>query len=722
MTNKTTILPRKPNRKALALLGVSLCLVLPSPQASAQVPSAQVPSAKDFAMKPSATQMSLSPEGGSLSFLSTSYELVCRDDRDGERIAKSECEAQDLQLGPNQRVIVVDTETMTPLNSIAIPTDYTLNWTRWTTPDTLLISTTSAWKKARKSGAGQTGSRFRKTAYEPPTGRIISVKTDNSRAPVVLFGDELRLLRQNRRLSYVVDTLHDDPNHVVMPAYRRDDLDLFRVNIEDGSAERIAKGQGLTYRWLTDREGKPALRLDCTSMRCRRLSIYRPEAGSDPNDEDAKWVKVRTFKRERRGEENVMEIEWIAPTGQPDEYYVIVEGDDHERRHVKTYNFRTDTFTSDVLSVDGFDVSHGMTDPETGDYAGVSLWKDRLEYDLLDASLSKHMRAINRYFDNRWNVRLAGFSKSGGKVLVHASAPQDPGGFYMYDFDAARIDRIIGSYDNMPAELLSSTSVLSVPTRDGKTLTAYHTVPSGSADAPLITLIHGGPESRDRFDYDRTVQFLASRGFQVLQVNFRGSSGYGRDFAHAGYRQWSGTMHEDVMDALAHVQAQGLATPSRGCVMGYSYGGYAALFAGAKSPEAFSCVIAGASPTDLVRTLKDERSEHGSDSSQYEYWTRSIGDMRQDRDALDAVSPVNMADRYDDPVLLFHGVEDKIVAEHHSEAMYEALNAAGKTVRYFTYENEGHFHNQWNIETREHYLDRTEAFLLDVFPDMRRAG
>ena len=208
--------------------------------------------------------------------------------------------------------------------------------------------------------------------------------------------------------------------------------------------------------------------------------------------------------------------------------------------------------------------------------------------------------------------------------------------------------------------------------------------------------------------------FLASRGYQVLQVNFRGSSGYGRDFAEAGYGEWGGVMHEDIIDATRHLVSEGAARHETSCIMGYSYGGYAALLAGALQPQDFACVIAGGGPTDLYESLKQDRKAYGKDSSTFEYWTRSIGDMKADRDHLDAISPINLVSRFDDPVLIFHGSEDSIVEVNHSEDMVKALQDAGKDVTYLTLD-EGHYHNRWSIESSTEYFETLERFLDDVF-------
>jgi dipeptidyl aminopeptidase/acylaminoacyl peptidase len=637
--------------------------------------------------------------------LSRSFAKICRSKR-WERQPADKCKPDKQELAATDRILIVDVKTKKAVNAIPIPADTRVNWMEWTSSNNLLMSITTGWKIGRGS-------------YTPPTGRILSVKTDGSAPIVMLFGDQKSLLRGNRSLSRTVDLLHNDPQHVIMGAYRSGDYDLFRVNVDNGNAVRVAKGRSLTFAWFTSRDGVPSVRLDCTTSSCRKIKIYRPADGADPNDEETDWINVRTIVQTRRGQEDVLEIDWVTPTENPDEYYVLVEGEGHERRSIKVYNIRTDEFVRDVFSDPNYDVSAALINTETGEYAGAAVWQDRISYHLVDSKLQKHLNAINAFFGDRWNISMRGFSDNGQLAVVLASAPHDPGTYYLYDFETKNVTPLTSVYTNLPPGFDSSTSVITVPTRDGESIIAYHTVPSSDRIqheiAPLIVLVHGGPERRDYYDYDRDVQFLASRGYQVLQVNFRGSSGYGRSFAEAGHRQWTGIMHHDVMDATRQLVAEGHATPATTCIMGHSYGGFAALYAGAVKADEFACVISGAGVSDLYESLKQDRKKHGSDSSTFEYWTKSIGDMKVDRDLLRASSPVNLANQFDDPVLLIHGEDDGIVDISHSEEMKKALETAGKTVDYLELE-EGHYHSNWSIESSTEYFERLEVFLETVFP------
>jgi dipeptidyl aminopeptidase/acylaminoacyl peptidase len=359
-------------------------------------------------------------------------------------------------------------------------------------------------------------------------------------------------------------------------------------------------------------------------------------------------------------------------------------------------------------------VSGGYINPETGHYAGAKIWRDRLEYEFIDPDMSKHWAGINAYFDDASNVTLTGFSEDGQVAIVYVSAPNNPGAYYLYDFGRRSMDFIIATHEELPGVLDSSTEIIRIPTRDGQSITAYHTKPGVSSRRtqgnPLIMLIHGGPEARDKFNYDRDVQYLASRGYQVVTVNFRGSDGYGRAFAEAGYREWGGIMHTDIIDATRFMAAQGHKSGQRTCIIGHSYGGYAALLAAALSPEDFACVIAGSGPSDLNESLAYERKTYGAKSGNFEYWEKVIGDRKADKAKLAQISPVNLTHLYDDPILLIHGKYDRVVPVSHSIEMEEALVSAGVDVDTL-YPYACHHHNHWTVDTSVNYFITIGRFL-----------
>jgi len=221
-------------------------------------------------------------------------------------------------------------------------------------------------------------------------------------------------------------------------------------------------------------------------------------------------------------------------------------------------------------------------------------------------------------------------------------------------------------------------------------LTAYLTIPLASGPRPLIVMPHGGPELRDRVDFDRFAQIFAAQGWMVLQPNFRGSGGYGQAFAKAGKKHWGDLMQADVEDAVAQVLASGRVDTTRIAICGASYGGYAALMGAVRRPELYKAVVAIAGDSDLVESIAFSRSKDGADSEAYRYWLGSIGNPETDRAMMEAASPARQASRIQAPVLLIHGTEDRIVAPKQSRIMAQALKAAGKPVELVELPDVGH--------------------------------
>ena len=214
---------------------------------------------------------------------------------------------------------------------------------------------------------------------------------------------------------------------------------------------------------------------------------------------------------------------------------------------------------------------------------------------------------------------------------------------------------------------------------------------------------------RDYFDYDAWTQYFVMQGYQVVTLNFRGSSGYGREFEEAGYGEWGAKMQNDITDTVQYFHDNGLATPEKTCIVGYSYGGYAALYGGATTPELYKCVVSGGGVSDLNKLMKDAKDDLSDES--FDILLKSIGNPDTEAARIASLSPVNMADRFKVPVLLLHGMEDERVSPEHSEAMEAALKSAGKDVSFV--QLEGAAHSGWGGRTSIKYLESIVLFLVE---------
>ncbi|NOX82189.1 MAG: S9 family peptidase [Alphaproteobacteria bacterium] len=272
----------------------------------------------------------------------------------------------------------------------------------------------------------------------------------------------------------------------------------------------------------------------------------------------------------------------------------------------------------------------------------------------------------------------------------------------------------IADADIMPVDLTEYKA------RDGLVIPSLLTHPKGATKGsklPLIIMPHGGPEAFSSLGFSYRAQYFASRGYLVLQPNFRGSAGFGTDHIDAGHGEWGGKMQDDLTDGVNHLVAEGWADPDRVCIIGASYGGYAALAGGAFTPDLYKCVAAIAPVTDVSAFLNDIAFDLGKNSSSISYWKDWLGDRQKDKEAMAAISPVNSAGNFKSPVLLMHGTDDTIVPYNQSIKMRDALLGARKDVRFVKLDKEDHWMS--NNETRLQALKELDRFVRETIGPAR---
>jgi dipeptidyl aminopeptidase/acylaminoacyl peptidase len=278
--------------------------------------------------------------------------------------------------------------------------------------------------------------------------------------------------------------------------------------------------------------------------------------------------------------------------------------------------------------------------------------------------------------------------------------------------EKAAVTTVGEAYTAIPADQVAPVALLTYRAADGLEIHAYLTTPRGRPvrDLPLVVLAHGGPASRDESGFDWWAQALASRGYAVLQANFRGSTGYGEAFMEAGYGEWGGKMQTDLSDGVRHLVEQGVADPRRVCIVGASYGGYAALAGPTLDPGVYRCAVSVAGVSDLRRMIayaavRGERR----DNEAVRYWSRFMGGEGPGDRSLDARSPARLAQRADAPILLIHGRDDTVVPMEQSRAMADALKDAGKPYQLVELAGEDHWLSR--AETRQRMLREAIGFL-----------
>ncbi len=307
----------------------------------------------------------------------------------------------------------------------------------------------------------------------------------------------------------------------------------------------------------------------------------------------------------------------------------------------------------------------------------------------LDDDIDKQVRGLPGN-----SVHIVSVSDDFLKMLILIDGAGTSGSYYLLDRAKEGLRFLADMRPNIPDESVAAVVAFNVEARDGLNIPTLLTVPAGieiPKKLPAIMMPHGGPASYDQVDFDYWAQFFANRGYLVIQPNFRGSTGFGQSHRLAGDGKWGQEMQTDLSDALDYLVKRGAVDPERVCIVGGSYGGYAALAGGAFTPDLYKCVVALAPVSDLPVMLNDEKAQYGNDHWVVAYWNRVIGDRKEDRDKLKAVSPARHADKFQAPVLLLHGDDDTTVPMRQSKLMRTALKRAKKSVELVTLKDEDHY-------------------------------
>lgn len=373
--------------------------------------------------------------------------------------------------------------------------------------------------------------------------------------------------------------------------------------------------------------------------------------------------------------------------------------------------YRLDLATRTVEKLYGHleaDIERIVTDATGTEIVGVRVYAAKPEYHwiLPDHPVAKAYRALQPAFPGQV-VEITSMTDDArlGVVFVHSDV--NPGEYYLFDTGTKRADFLRAARQWVDPRQMLPKEPIRLAARDGLPLHGYLTRPRGAGPHALVVMPHGGPHGvRDGWESDSEVQLLASRGYAVLQVNFRGSDGYGVDFQTAGYREWGGKIQDDITDATRWAIEGGIADEERICIVGASFGGYSALMSAAREPALYRCAVgfAGVYDLELLYSSGDlPRSRLGRS-----YLVEAVGN---DRELLRAHSPVHHAERIAAPVLLIHGREDWRADFQQAKRMRAALDQAGKRYEWVALKGEGH--GIYSDEVRKETYERILAFLAE---------
>ncbi len=493
--------------------------------------------------------------------------------------------------------------------------------------------------------------------------------------------------------------LHQDGNQVFMPAFSGSTTpvySLFRVNLKSGKGRLHKRGNKHTDDWFVARDGTVLARVDYNDDR----NIYTIHAGRDGK---LKEIYKKTDAK----------IPPFTVVGvKPDHSALIIFASSSKSNSGIIVELSMDgKFSEPIFFREDSDASPLIT--QNREVIGVQFSGLRPSYEFFDKSLMASMNELQALFGSA-SIRLTSWSDDMSKILVDASGGTVSPSNYFFDRNSNKIIKLPSTYSGLNDSDMAEVLTIKYKARDGKRIPSILTRPPGwnpEQKYPTIIMPHGGPESYDAVGFDWMAQFFASRGYLVLQPNFRGSDGFGNDYLLEGRGQWGrGVMQHDVTDGLMALIRAGWSDPERACIIGWSYGGYSALAGGAFTPDLYSCVGAIAPVSHLPRMLIDEKRDHGKNSWVVTYWSRLIGDPKSEQEKLRHISPALHADKFQAPVLLIHGQDDLVVPITQSVIMDRALKKAGKDVEFVRIKGEDH--NLSGSENRVTSLRALEAFVL----------
>jgi dipeptidyl aminopeptidase/acylaminoacyl peptidase len=431
----------------------------------------------------------------------------------------------------------------------------------------------------------------------------------------------------------------------------------FRLDLRDGSLRQLERGTANTASWLADSAGQLRVRVDVDGL---TKSIY---GRVSPQESFHLLLRYELDKGPA-----------VLPLAlDPADPAVLYVASDRQtgRLAIYRYDMARNEFGPLLFGHPSLDLSDIATAPD-GRIIGYIYRDDLPQAVYLDDAAKARQARIDRALPGTVNP-VVSESEDGRRALVIATGPQEPGSLYLDEEGRPGLRLLARNFPDLARSALAPVESFRYAARDGVSIPAYlMRLAAAQGRLPLVLLVHGGPSARDDMSFDMIAQFLASRGYAVLQPNFRGSTGYGRAFEERAVGSWGRAMIDDLADGARALIAKGVADPARICVVGASYGGYAALMSAVRDPALYRCVASISGLTDLSLFLSEMAQFRFADAR-----SRAIRASAPDGD-FDAISPLAQAARITVPVLLVHGQDDRIVLVRHSELMDRALRRAGK--------------------------------------------
>ena len=501
-------------------------------------------------------------------------------------------------------------------------------------------------------------------------------------------------------LAPIAPVSQDSDDYIMgMRGRSRRSIDVYRFNTVTGRYTILTQDSpGDVTKWVLDRNLVPriAVSIPAREIGERGKGVQRTATVWHRASAAAKWEQLWQYKVD---DPNADEYNPIAFDYDNETLYVATNKG-RDKSAIYAYDTKAKQMGNLVLEHPLMDVEGRLIFSATRKkLVGVFIDADKPVVVWTDPELARVQRSLDATLPKTFNA-LSFARENEKRVLIHSYSDVDPGTYHLYDAEKKKLETIVKQREWLDPSLMAERRFITYKARDGMEIPAWVTIPRGGGkNLPLVVNIHGGPWLRG---YHWTswgrwpeAQFLASRGYVVLEPEPRGSQGWGRKHFFSSFKQWGGTMQDDITDGAMHLVKEGLVDKNRMCLSGGSYGGYATLMGLVKDPDLWKCGLARVAVSDLGIM----QGETDSDTSMYsdflqEEFTTMVGDKDKDRALFDRVSPARNADKIKAKLLLTMGGNDIRVPIGHGIAMRDAMIRAGKPIEYVVYPGEGHGYNK----------------------------
>lgn len=603
---------------------------------------------ENFANLPDVSNVSLSPNGKKL------VSFVRIDTADNKGIA---IQVTQLETGKKDFVLFSDN------------TKYFLNNVYWKDEQTLLVTT--MYPSERDTWTGVSQLRFKTREF-----RLLIINTDTGEVKPPFGPNYLKKYKLlPNDLSNVVDTLPNDPEHILMsipsinsgyPSWPV----VIKLNINTLRKTTVQNAKIKTSGWATDIQNRV------------RTSIKQDNELITNNIHDITtdtWRALWPYEIFSEQEVNILGFD-------EDPNIVYISAYHNGYKAIFKIDLTDKKLNKELVFADpNYDVNgHLIYSPKDQRVLGIGSGNEE-GTKFIDPTFSAIQSAVDKALPNKRNF-IYSITKDENKYIVYSTGPTESGTYYIGTRNPTSLNAIAYRYNKLSPDTLSPVTKMEYIARDGLSIEAYLTLPKNvkSQNLPTLMFPHGGPIGRDSKSFDYWAQFFANRGYAVLQMNFRGSSGQGLAFRNSGLKKWGKEMQDDIEDGALALIEKGITDPKRICIVGASYGGYASLMGIVKTPDFYQCAISVNGVSNVFDLVKDNRAFWRS----YNVVDEQIGN---DNKTLREISPVNYADKIKVPVLLIHGELDRQVDIKHSHQMRDALEKANKDVTFIEQAGEDHY-------------------------------